>query len=238
MADPADAPAVKSEIVLWGEDESVAGWLTKQGIRWRKFDGKPQTAREVILASGRAPSPGGAPVFSELARRIARGSAVVFLDWETLMQPGSGELRWSPLSEHPELQSIPMWYFRADYWAKKHPIFDGLPCGGIMDDRFYRGIFCMVSLPRKQPPDEAVRGAIMACGGGSSRSGVAISVDRLGEGRFILNGFRIRDCLGSLPVAERLLRNMLNYAAQGTDKPMAELPANFDEQLKAMGYVP
>ena len=69
-------------------------------------------------------------------------------------------------------------------------------------------------------------------------SGVAISVDRLGAGRFILNGFRIRDSLGSLPAAERLLRNMLNYAAQGTDKPIAELPANFDEQLKAMGYLP
>jgi hypothetical protein len=237
VADPADSPAVKSEIVLWGEDERVAGWLTKQGIRWRKFDGKPQTAREAILASGRAPSPGGAPVFSELARRIARGSAVVFLDWETLMQPGSGgRLRWSPLSEHPELQSIPMWYFRADYWAKKHPIFDGLPCGGIMDDRFYRGIFGPV-LPRKQPPDEAVCGAILACGGdGSSRSDLVISVDRLGEGRFILNSLRIRDSLGSLPAAERLLRNMLNYAAQDTAKPIAELPANFDEQLKGFGY--
>ena len=78
----------------------------------------------------------------------------------------------------------------------------------------------------------------MACGGGSSRSGVAISVDRLGAGRFILNGFRIRDSLGGLPVADRLLRNMLNYAAQDTDKHMAELPANFDEQLKAMGYIP
>ncbi|MCX6996436.1 MAG: hypothetical protein NTV49_04975, partial [Kiritimatiellaeota bacterium] len=116
-------------------------------------------------------------------------------------------------------------------------IFDGLPCGGIMDDRFYRGIFCMVFSSRKQPPDEAVCGAIMATGGdGSSRAGAAISIDRLGAGRFILNGFRIRDCLGSLPVADRLLRNMLNYAAQGTDQPLAELPVNSDEQLKAMGF--
>ena len=85
VAEPADSPAVKSEIVFWGEDERMAGWLTKQGIRWRKFDGGPQTDREAILASGRAPAPGGAAVFSELARRIARGSSVVFLDWETLI---------------------------------------------------------------------------------------------------------------------------------------------------------
>ncbi len=29
---------------------------------------------------------------------------------------------------------------------------------------------------------------------------------------------------------------MLNYAAQGTDKPLAELPANFEAQLEAIGF--
>lgn len=36
--------------------------------------------------------------------------------------------------------------------------------------------------------------------------------------------------------AERLLRNMLNCAAKDIDKPMAELPATFPDQLKAIGY--
>ena len=131
-----------------------------------------------------------------------------------------------------------MWYFRADFWAKKHPIFDGLPCGGIMDYRFYEGIINDKVFCRKQPPQEAVCGAILACGPDSSgsRSDLAISVDRLGEGRFILNSLRIRGRLGRHPAADRLLRNMLNYAARGTDKPIAKLPANFDEQLKAIGF--
>jgi hypothetical protein len=37
-------------------------------------------------------------------------------------------------------------------------------------------------------------------------------------------------------VAERLLRNMLRHAAKDMSKPLAELPADFDSQLKAMGY--
>jgi hypothetical protein len=37
-------------------------------------------------------------------------------------------------------------------------------------------------------------------------------------------------------VAERLLRNMLNYAGQNLDKPLADLPPDFDKQLQAMGY--
>ena len=80
---------------------------------------------------------------------------------------------------------------------------------------------------------------LLACGeDGSSRSDLVISVDRLGAGRFILNSLRVRENLGSHFAAEWLLRNMLNYAAQGTDKPIAELPVNFDEQLKAMGFIP
>jgi hypothetical protein len=47
---------------------------------------------------------------------------------------------------------------------------------------------------------------------------------------------RIRENLGKSPAAERLLRNMLNYAGQNLDKPLADLPADFDKQLKAMGY--
>jgi hypothetical protein len=42
--------------------------------------------------------------------------------------------------------------------------------------------------------------------------------------------------LGAHPVAERLLRNMLNYAARDLAKPLVGLPADFDSQLKAIGY--
>ena len=57
-----------------------------------------------------------------------------------------------------------------------------------------------------------------------------------GAGRFILNTLRIREILGVDPVAERLLRNLLNYAARDLDEPVAELPADFDQQLKTIGY--
>jgi hypothetical protein len=38
------------------------------------------------------------------------------------------------------------------------------------------------------------------------------------------------------PTAERLLRNMLLYAARDDANPAAELPAEFEGMLKAMGY--
>ena len=63
-----------------------------------------------------------------------------------------------------------------------------------------------------------------------------VAVHSLGAGRFVLNTLRIRDELGRHPAAERLLRNMLRYAAGGADKPLVKLPAGFDERLKKLGY--
>ena len=59
---------------------------------------------------------------------------------------------------------------------------------------------------------------------------------RLGAGRFVLNNLLVRENLGRMPAAERLLRNMLNYAARDLDQPPAELPADFEQQLQARGY--
>ena len=37
-------------------------------------------------------------------------------------------------------------------------------------------------------------------------------------------------------MAERLLRNMLRYAARDLAQPPAALPANFEDELKTLGY--
>ena len=77
-------------------------------------------------------------------------------------------------------------------------------------------------------------GSINTCCG--YNSGLLMAVYNLGAGRFTLNTLRIRENLGADPVAERLLRNMLRHAARDANKPLADLPAEFAEQLKTMGY--
>ena len=83
-------------------------------------------------------------------------------------------------------------------------------------------------------PSEAVCGSIRT--NSEYVSGLHIGVWDFGAGRFIVNTLRIRENLGTDPAAERLLRNLLNYAARDLDKPVAELPADFEKQLKAIGY--
>jgi hypothetical protein len=233
--DPADMPPVDVEVVLWGEDPQLQGWLAAHGIRTRPFGAEPPGTREVILVSHTPQPPGDVEAFRELARRIARGSTVVFLCPEVFRR-GGNPVGWLPLNqkEKGSLATMRSWVYLKDEWAKRHPIFDGLPAGGLMDLTFYRDLIPDVVWSGQSPPAEVVAGAINTSQAYSS--GLLVAVYQLGAGRFVLNTLAIRDQLGRHPAAERILRNMLRYAAQQTNRPPAELPAEFFEQLQSMGY--
>ena len=147
---------------------------------------------------------------------------------------GDDRTRWLPLVKKGARPELPQWLYHKDDWAKNHPIFDGLPAGCVLDHTFYREIFGGSAWSGQDVPAEAVAGSINTCLGYSS--GLSIAVYNLGAGRFTLNAFHIRQNLGNDPVAERLLRNILRYAARDLHKPPAPLPVDFDWQLKAMGY--
>ena len=187
----------------------------------------------MILAAAAPPAPGGGPVFRELAQRIARGSAVVFLSPAVFAQ-GDRLAAWVPLANKGGLTVLPSWIYHKDEWAKAHPIFAGLPAGGLMDYTFYREVISDTAWTGQDVPAEVVAGATNTSQDYSA--GLTVSVHSLGAGRFILNSLRIRENLGRDPAADRLLLNMLRHAGRDAAKPLAELPADFDTQLKAMGY--
>ena len=232
VADPAELPKVEGEVVLWGEDAGLAGWLKDRGIRARPSAPDAPAGRELILAAGAPPAPSGAAVFRELARRIARGSAVVFLS-PSVFARADQPAAWLPLAKRGNLSGLPSWLYHKDEWAKAHPVFDGLPAGGLMDYTFYREIISDVAWTGQDTPAEVVAGATNTSQDYSA--GLTVSVHTLGAGRFILNSLLIRENLGH-PVADRLLLNMLHHAARDIAKPVAEQPADFQQQLKAMGY--
>jgi hypothetical protein len=152
---------------------------------------------------------------------------------------GDNALGWLPLANKGSVSMVNEYTFPSlyakDEWAKRHPIFDGLPCGGLMDRTFYREIIPDGRFSGLDTPAEAVAGAFRMSAPGYL-SELTVSVHNPGAGRLILNALRIRETLGKDPVAERLLRNMLRYAARDAAKPQVDLPADFGGLLKAIGY--
>jgi hypothetical protein len=230
--DPGQMPAVSEEVVLWGEDSLVAKWLAEHRVKTRPFAAGEPSAREVILVGSRPPAP-AAPAFVALAQHMARGSTVVFLAPE-VFRKDANSAGWLPLAKKGSLTSIHGWLYLKDEWAKRHPIFEGLPAGGLMDYTFYREIIPDALWMSQEPLGEAVAGAIKASQ--DYASGLMVSVHPFGAGRFILSTLLIRENLGHHPAAERLLRNLLRFAGRDQALPLADLPADFEAQLKSIGY--
>ena len=227
-----EMPKVETEVVLLGSDDGLAAWLTGHGIKHRPYAAGGQSTREVILASGK-PTEDAATVFRDLAERMARGSAVVFLTTDTYAR-GDQPTGWLPLKNKGSLNRIARWLYHSDEWARQHPIFEGLPAGGLMDYTYYRELIPDVVFGGIEPVTEPVAGGIDASFG--YQSGLMVAVCKFGTGEFILNTLLIREKLGKVPQAERLLRNMLRFAARDAAKLMTSLPADFEGQLKAVGY--
>ena len=261
VGDAAEMPPVPHQVVLCGHDPELAAWCSTRGIRNNDALAPEQQERELILVSGTVPGD-RLTFFTNLARHMARGSAVVFLNPDCLIDataidaegaklpaPSRGiglPLRWAPLTpaSRPTLATVHNWYFRTDQWAKPHPIFEGLPAGGLMDTTFYRDILSDRLLVVAEPPRESVCGAVQTSvvfwGERSQfqepQAGLMLSIHQSHAGCFIVNTLRIRENLGTVPAAERLLRNALNYASTNIKQPLAPLPEDFDQQLRGFGY--
>jgi len=207
--DPADMPAVRTPVMLWGRDAQLGQWLKNAGIPTRPFVPEDKS-QGVILASGILPGPGKAKAFDQLWHRVSRGSVAVCLCPE-IFRKEKNPVAYLPLEPKGKLVGVWSWLYLFDEWAKAHVIFDGLPAGGILDNRFYRRLISNRAWVGQGGLEEAVAGSIRTAQGYDS--GLILAVHKLGAGKIILNTLRIRENLGADPVAERLLRNLLNFAA-------------------------
>ena len=230
--DPAVMPDVENEIVLWGDDPPLRQWLDKHHIRNRPFAAGTPDTREVILVGTTAPA-GGSQAWKQLVERSARGASIVFLSPQ-VFRDGDHSTRWLPLPNKGVYRRMMGWLYHEDQWAKRHAVFVGLPCGGLMDYAFYREMIANEVFVGLDPPCQAIAGA-NDCSFDYS-AGLIVAQYRLGAGQFLLNTLLICENLGRNPVAERLLRNMLRYAAADIEKPTEPLPEDFAATLKELGY--
>lgn len=222
-------PPVKTEVALWGEDEGLLNWLTTNQIPAQKYDPAKIAAPKVILV-GNQPA-GDQAAFAELAGQIARGSRVIFLN-PGVFKLGDNPVALLPLANKGSLHGLDTWLYHKDDWTTVHPFFQGLPTG-VMNYQFYREIISGQAFSF-DVPDEIAAGAINTTMGYSS--GLMLTVHNLGTGKFVLNTLQIRNNLGPNPVADRLVRNMINYMAETLPGSPADLPADFNQQLQNLGY--
>jgi hypothetical protein len=230
----------RHSVALLGVPGDVGSWLAARGVRCRPFDQLGHKENAVVLVGDAPNSPDRAHVWQELARRMAQGSAVVFLKPSAFGDAGDG-VRWLPLARKGRCRESHNWVYHREDIAKPHPFFEGLAAGGIMDWYCYLQVTPQALFDGQDPPEEVIAAAVAPGGeqevnAGAFRSGVITASYRFGAGRFIINTLRILENIDKNPAADRLLVNMIRYAAGLAERTPATLGLDFQQQLKAIGY--
>jgi len=239
LGDPEALPKVQTRVTLWENDDRLSQWLTSHGIGWRTLavGDHSSIGREVILIGNLSQSSHAVASWRELARRMARGGTAIFVSPDAFRQ-GEDRVAWLPLSNKGTCNTFYNSIYHREDVAKAHPIFAGLPAGGLMDWSFYRDIIPQVLFQGQDTPGEVIAAGFAlgyTCPGGYT-SGIVLALYPFGAGRFMISALRLLESVGDNPVADRLLLNMINYAVAGVDAPSAPLPKDFDHRLAAIGY--
>jgi hypothetical protein len=245
-----DIPELNQEVVLCGKDSILSGWLGEHGVRVHDLAEKGAPERKLILIAGNAPD---SLTMLNIAARMARGSTVVFLSPSTFCS-GKNSTRWLPLARKGSVEPMDAvaGYYRADRWVKKHPLFDGMPSGGMMDYIWFRNLISQDALSQEYTvvaksmytydevsspldyPSETVCGATRISH--NYCSGIHVGIWNFGAGKFIVNTLNIIDNLHRDPAADKLLMNIIKFGTKDIDKPLEKLPADFDKMLVRIRY--
>jgi len=146
---------------------------------------------------------------------------------------------WLPLARKGRCYAFNDWLYHKECVAKAHPVFEGLQGRGILDFYYYGPVIPHYLFEGQDLPGEVIAAAFAAgypVKGGYA-SGILLARYGFGAGHFILNTFPILDQLDRHPAADRFLLNLVKHAGSLTGKPLAPIPADFDHQLRAIGYI-
>ncbi len=237
LSDAASLPRLNRTVTAWGIEQKAQAWLREHGVTCERFGGSKPSRREIILVGDLSKTGANGNAWKELAQRMARGSAVVFLS-PLAFQRKKDKVAWLPLAKKGRCYKFGDWLYHKECVAKEHPIFDGLQGKGILDWYYYGPMIPHHLFDGQETPDEIVAAAFAAgySTPGGYASGILLGSYRFGAGRFWVNTFPALENLDAHPAADRIILNLIDYASRFVKTPIAALPSNFDEQLKAIGY--
>jgi hypothetical protein len=229
----------RTTVTAWGLSDALQARLGEAGVRLRPFSAGAAPTPEVILV-GR-PEAGDRDNWVDLVRRVSSGSVAVFLDCDAFRCSGDRTF-WLPLARKGDCVPYADWLYHKEYVAKRHPIFEGLQAGGVLDWDYYGEVLAPPLFIGQEPPDEVVCAGFFPCAqwGDASGyiSGLMLAANRLGAGWFIVNTLNIIGAVGRNPAADRLLLNLVRDAQRRMARSRTTLAPDFGSRVVASIYPP
>ncbi|MBI3971003.1 MAG: hypothetical protein HY332_06910 [Chloroflexi bacterium] len=219
-AAPAPLPASRS-VALWGVPSLAQRWLEARGVRCLPFE--PNAARGTgeggvvstgTILVGDVSACATDATWAAFVSQIARGATGVLLSPQALKQ-GDDPVARLPLAPKGRHAPFNNWLYHREDVARPHAVVAGLQGPGILDWDYYGQAIPRSLFDGQDTPHETIV-AGFAVGYPSATgvvTGLALGAYRLGDGRLVLNTFRLLEELDANPAADRLLLNLVEYAA-------------------------
>jgi hypothetical protein len=198
--------ASAADVTLVDPGNTLRAFLNARGFNVQEFS--PDTpASTPVLVSGAT----SAKKKTKLKAFAEQGGTVVYLERGSHPLPVRGGKR-----------GVKGLWVGVGHVVKDHPVFDGLPSNGLMGQT-YENVWAMKTLTGldTQPIVGSLthdfypmkRNKPNYLGPEPAWWGTDLGVVQHGEGRLILSALRLLDNLGQDPVADKILFNLINYAA-------------------------
>lgn len=210
----ADAlPRLTCAVTTWGIDAKTRRWLVARDVSCRAFTPEASDDDGVLLV-GQPREKHPAPYWQALAERAKRGGTVLYLSPRAFAD-GENPARWLPLRGTLQCVSFGDWLYHRECVARPHPVTAGLPGPGLLDWDACGEIISHEMFQGSAQPAEVIIAAFAVgyCKPTGYDAGIVLGAYRHGKGRLILNTLHLLEHLGSNPVADRLLLNLLAWAS-------------------------
>lgn len=214
--------APNKRIAVLDPSNSLKPFLKKSGITFEEFDSRTEKSLVVFVSRTHARTKDEGALFGKLRDFVKSGGTAVYF------QAGGSNVKWGTAGKASQLLPVKLRLKRGlGHWmghprlVKDHPVFDGLPSDRIMG-QVYENVW-----PEHSLLD--VEGETVACtigidwfpdydlgrrhyyGPGDVWWGSDMAVVGVGKGKCIVSQFRIVDNLGSDPVADKILLNLITW---------------------------
>jgi beta-galactosidase len=211
----------------------VRQFLARCGVECGELADGPPTAVPMVVAARGARSERQRKQFVRLMDRVRGGGVAIFLRPPSTRPVGGPRRRLGPsgagraVSPGPfplklRLRRARGHWVGVYHYARRHPIFDGLPTGGFLGQPYQNVVASETIVDLKAP-------AVVGCvswdfqknylGPTDAWHGTDLAIVPHGKGGMILSMLQLVDHLGADPVADRILLNMIGFAARAGGAP-------------------
>ena len=202
-------------------------FLKKEGVPFVVFDENTPESMPVFIVDNEAKSKALKAKFQTLENFVKQGGTAVYL--QAMLRPGnqywSGKLPSDevlPIKKGKK-HALGLWV-GVSHIVTDHPVFEGLPVNCMMGQE-YENVWSPYVL--KDMGNDLIVGSISYgfyagdkthmqsyVGPEPAFYGMDMGVVKHGEGRYVLSTLRLVENLGSDPVADKILFNLINWTAE------------------------